>query len=95
MNNLWTYLQGLQLTSRNKDWLMKKLHESKQEQALPPEIAKIPKQYRTDPYQVSPSGDPYWADIRNVRDIEKVIAEADRELEQGTLTPVNVENLWK
>ncbi|MDE6721256.1 MAG: hypothetical protein K2J84_03795 [Bacteroidaceae bacterium] len=95
LNNLWNYLQGLQLTARNKDWLMEKLHESKQEQALSNEIVKIPKRYRTDPYKVSPSGDPYWADIRNVKDLKKVLQEADEEMKQGTLTPVKVEDLWR
>lgn len=42
-------------------------------------IAKIPAQYRCDPYKVSPTGDPYWADRRNVEALNRAIASADEE----------------
>ncbi|MCR5456360.1 MAG: hypothetical protein K6F33_15380 [Bacteroidales bacterium] len=40
-------------------------------QAIDPEIAKIPEQYRCDPYEISPSGDPFFADKRNVEYVRK------------------------
>lgn len=40
-------------------------------------IAKIPAQYRCDPYAVSPSGDPYWADCRNVEALNRAIESAE------------------
>lgn len=42
------------------------------------EIAKIPAEFRCDPYEVSPSGDPYWADKRNVKALEDAIASAEK-----------------
>ena len=35
------------------------------------EIAKIPEEFRCDPYEVSPSGDPFYADKRNVEAVRK------------------------
>jgi len=34
----------------------------------------IPKKYRADPFEVSPSGDVYWADKRNVDDLDTSLA---------------------
>lgn len=33
----------------------------------------IPKEFRCDPYEVSPSGDMFWADKRNVEKVKKAI----------------------
>lgn len=33
----------------------------------------IPKEFRSDPYEVSPSGDMFWADKRNVEKVKKAI----------------------
>jgi hypothetical protein len=33
----------------------------------------IPKEYRCDPYEISPSGDLFWADKRNVEKVKKAI----------------------
>ena len=34
--------------------------------------------YRVDPYEISPSGDTFFADSRNVKAVERDIAEAHR-----------------
>jgi hypothetical protein len=33
----------------------------------------IPKEYRCNPYEISPSGDVFWADKRNVEKLKKAI----------------------
>ena len=43
-------------------------------------ISKSPKpSYRVDPHEISPSGDSFFADSRNVRAVEKDIAKAHRQ----------------
>ena len=34
-------------------------------------VLRIPEEFRCDPYTISPSGDPFWADIRNVEELNK------------------------
>ena len=41
-------------------------------------LVDIPKQYRTDPYEISPSGDMFWADKRNVEIVKKAIENKDQ-----------------
>lgn len=41
-------------------------------------LVDIPKEFRCDPYEVSPSGDMFWADKRNVEKVKKAIE--DREI---------------
>ncbi len=36
-------------------------------------LVDIPKEYRCDPYKISPSGDTFWADRRNVEKVKKAI----------------------
>ena len=36
-------------------------------------LVDIPKEYRCDPYEISPSGDVFWADKRNVEKVKKAI----------------------
>lgn len=43
-------------------------------------MTRIPKEYRCDPYAISPSGDPFWADKRNVEELTKKL----QEIENGT-----------
>ena len=33
----------------------------------------VPNEYRCDPYEISPSGDMFWADKRNVERVKKAI----------------------
>ena len=42
-------------------------------------ILNIPPEYRRDPYEISPSGDPFFADQRNIDMIEKRIKESEKE----------------
>jgi hypothetical protein len=37
----------------------------------------IPKEYRCDPYEISPSGDLFWADKRNVEKVKKAIEDKE------------------
>jgi len=36
-------------------------------------LVDIPKEHRCDPYEISPSGDIFWADKRNVEIVKKAI----------------------
>ncbi len=36
-------------------------------------LIEIPEEYRCDPYEISPSGDLFWADKRNVEIVKKAI----------------------
>lgn len=36
-------------------------------------LVDIPKEYRADPYEISPDGDMFWADKRNVEIVKKAI----------------------
>jgi len=40
-------------------------------------LVDIPKEFRCDPYEVSPSGDMFWADKRNVEKVKKAIESKD------------------
>lgn len=33
----------------------------------------IPEQYRCNPYEISPSGDPFFADKRNVEKLDRIL----------------------
>ena len=63
LNNLWSYLQGLALTKKDREWLVGKLQEPN---------------YRVDHYEISPSGDSFFADSRNVKAVEDDIAAAHK-----------------
>jgi hypothetical protein len=41
-------------------------------------LLEIPKEYRCDPYEISPSGDVFWADKRNVEKVKKAIENKDQ-----------------
>ena len=78
LNGLLNYILTLNLSVRNSKWLASKILESaekKKVKTLDPEIAAIPKEFRCDPYEVSPSGDPYFADKRNVEGVRKRLEE--------------------
>lgn len=36
-------------------------------------LVNIPEEYKCDPYEISPSGDMFWADKRNVEKVKKAI----------------------
>lgn len=60
-NKLWAYIESLSLSKRDRSWLASKLLEQT---------------YDADPYEVSPSGDPFFADSRNVKAVEEDIRKA-------------------
>jgi hypothetical protein len=41
-------------------------------------LIEIPKEYRCNPYEISPDGDVFWADKRNVDIVKKAIENKDR-----------------
>ncbi|WP_205741313.1 hypothetical protein [Geofilum rhodophaeum] len=40
-------------------------------------LVDIPKEFRCDPYEVSPSGEMFWADKRNVEKVKKAIEDKE------------------
>lgn len=40
-------------------------------------LVDIPKEFRCDPYEISPSGDMFWADKRNVEKVKKAIEDKE------------------
>ena len=88
LNGLYQYILSLNLSKRNSKWLAAKILESseaKTTKSLAPEITKIPEEYRCDPYEISPSGDPFFADKRNVEYVRQRIEEAEKEDSKGTV----------
>ena len=63
MNKLWSFIESLSLSQKDRDWLVDKLLEPT---------------HRIDPYQFSPSGDSFFADPRNVRAVENDIEATHR-----------------
>ena len=41
-------------------------------------LVNIPKEFRCDPYEISPSGDIFWADKRNIEKVKKAIENKDQ-----------------
>lgn len=60
-NKLWAYIESLSLSKRDRSWLASKLLEPTHD---------------ADPYKVSPSGDKFFADSRNVKAVEEDIRRA-------------------
>lgn len=71
LNGLLNYILSLNLSNRSKDWLAGKILETKtpKTKSIDSAIERIPEEYRCDPFEVSPSGDPFFADKRNVDEI--------------------------
>lgn len=63
MNQLWSFIESLSLSQQDRDWLVSKLIEPT---------------FRTDPFEISPSGDSFFADSRNVAAVQKDVEEAHR-----------------
>ena len=62
-NKLWAYIESLSLSRRDRSWLAGKLLELTHD---------------ADPYEISPSGDTFFADSRNVKAVAHDIAESHR-----------------
>ena len=60
-NKLWAYIESLSLSKRDRSWLAGKLLEPTHD---------------VDPYEISPSGDSFFADKRNVKAVEDDICKA-------------------
>jgi len=63
MNKLWSFIESLSLTQKDREWLVGKLTEPT---------------FRVDPYDISPSGDDFFADSRNVEAVQRDIDEAHK-----------------
>ena len=63
MNQLWSFIEGLSLSQQDRDWLVSKLIEPS---------------FRVDPYEISPSGDSFFADSRNVEAVNRDVKAAHR-----------------
>lgn len=61
LNKLWAFIESLALSQKDRNWLAGKLLEPN---------------FHVDPYEVSPLGDAFFADSRNVEAVEKDIAAA-------------------
>ena len=64
MRKLWAFIESLSLTKKDRDWLVSKLTE--------------PLPHQVNPYDISPSGDDFFADSRNVEAVQRDIDAAHR-----------------
>ena len=62
-----------------------KIKSKKEKKSLEPAIAQIPEEFRCNPYDVSPSGDPFFADRRNVEYVGQCLEEAQNEDSKGSV----------
>jgi uncharacterized lipoprotein YmbA len=46
-------------------------------------IAQIPEEYRCNPYDISPGGDMFWADRRNVEAVRTAVEQSNRNIADG------------
>jgi len=49
-------------------------------------IYPIPPEYLCNPFDISPSGDMFWADKRNVEKLEKSLERAEEDMKEGRYT---------
>lgn len=56
------------------------------------EFMSIPSQYRCDPFKLSPSGDLFYADKRNVEQLKKSIEIAQQQKKEGNITRIKTED---
>ena len=83
-NKLWAYIESLSLSKRDRSWLAGKLLEPTPSREptssldRPRREGGRPSQptHDADPYEVSPSGDKFFADSRNVKAVEEDIRRA-------------------
>jgi hypothetical protein len=54
-------------------------------------LVNIPEEFRCDPYEISPSGDMFWADKRNVEKVKKAIK--DKEVALRLTSKDEIKNL--
>ena len=49
-------------------------------------ITHIPKEFLCNPFDISPSGDMFWADKRNVEKLKESLAQAEEDIKEGKVT---------
>ena len=52
-------------------------------------VTHIPAEFLCNPFDISPSGDMFWADKRNVEYLEKTLAKAEEDIKAGRHTVCN------
>jgi len=52
----------------------------------------IPAEYRCNPFDISPSGDIFWADKRNVEQLDKSVKVAEQQIKEGKVTRISGKN---
>jgi hypothetical protein len=56
------------------------------------EYLAIPEEYRCNPFDISPSGDLFWADKRNIEEVNKGI----EDVKAGRVTEIkDLKNIWQ
>ena len=56
----------------------------------------IPDQYRCNPFDISPSGDVFWADKRNVDRVVKAVESSEKQPVEGkTIQIKDTKDIWK
>lgn len=58
-------------------------------------LARIPKEYRCDPYAISPSGDLFWADKRNVEELTRRLQDIENGNAKISVTLENEDDIRK
>ena len=54
-------------------------------------VTHIPEEYLCNPFDISPSGDMFWADKRNVEKLEKTLEQAEKDIKEGKYTTIHNE----
>ncbi len=54
-------------------------------------VAPIPAEYLCNPFDISPSGDMFWADKRNVEKLEKAIEQWEKDKKKGKHTVISTD----
>ena len=54
-------------------------------------ISHIPEEYLCNPFDISPSGDMFWADKRNVEELKKALERAEKDRKEGKYTAIHTE----
>ncbi|GHT65817.1 hypothetical protein AGMMS50239_26310 [Bacteroidia bacterium] len=55
------------------------------------EFLSIPEEYRCNPFEISPSGDLFWADKRNI----ELVREGERQIKEGKFTRITSDEEFK
>ena len=54
-------------------------------------VTHIPEEYLCNPFDISPSGDMFWADKRNVENLKRSLERAEKDVKEGKYTVISTE----